>query len=1079
MAKSARRRPSIRFSQKLVLNQYFLSQFRGDGFDALAEHLKDETLEGRRDDGTTIFYHHLIDQLAPNGVIKNEHLVQYDENIRRHTDRINRRRSRPITWKYFQYLALLFTEHYLDRVFSGEDRFLKDINGFLKSFNAELIAKGQAKRDAITPFTPETLRKIAFWNATGSGKTLLLHINIHQYRHYLDKALASKQPGRAKPINRIIVLTPNERLTKQHVEELRASDFAAAEFRKDGDQLRTTDIDVIDMAKLREEGKKKTISVDAFETNNLVLIDEVHRGARGDVFTEMRRRLSEDGFRFEYSATLGQAAAGDKALTDEYVKSILFDYSYRYFYKDGFGKDFSILNMSSEAERARQEEKQRLYLTACLLTYYQQARYFIERGDELKAFLLDKPLWVFVGSKVNAVHTENKKKTSDVVDILLFIRDFIRDRAISLELIKTLLSGETGLLDAQNRDLFANAFPYLESNGETPEIIFSNILRIVFQSTAEGGLHIDRLTGGGEEELGLRVGDHSYFGVVSVGDAKSLADLCEANGLDVVKRDFSGSLFQSINTPESTINVLIGSKKFSEGWNSYRVSTMGLMRVGQTEGAEIIQLFGRGIRLRGFENSLKRSRAINWVAKDQEMRWVLDDPHIRRLETLFVFGVKADYMAKFRDVLDEEEVAGGDEFKRVSIKASEPLQPETPLNIIALPEDCNFKKERKVTFGRPSDHQTPLRQVSLDWHPRVEVKVAMGVDHGQRMEKPNEEKITEYHLAFLDWRAIYDELQSYKAEKRLYNMNMSRCDLKNIFSSSEWYRLYCPKDVFEIGDFRKIAEWTEIVVALLKRYVDRFYAMERANFEGPLRTYAPLRLAGPNFPEQYDFTVHERETSILNQLKAMRSNLDAVYQGDFAIHSAGESLVFSKHLYQPLIHFRESITSDVVSVTPTHLNKGEAQFVKDLRTYYERQPDELTAKEVYLLRNQSRSKGISFPEAGNFYPDFILWVIDGDNQTLIFIDPKGIKHCHGLNDPKIKLHETIKNIEESMRTTNLDIAQHIRLESFIVSVTPLGEVRWWGGDDNVDYDAFATEHHVLFLDEDEAYVRRLFTLAAA
>ncbi len=39
-------------------------------------------------------------------------------------------------------------------------------------------------------------------------------------------------------------------------------------------------------------------------------------------------------------------------------------------------------------------------------------------------------------------------------------------------------------------------------------------------------------------------------------------------------REFAGSLFHAINTPKSTVNLLIGSKKFTEGWNSWRVSTM-------------------------------------------------------------------------------------------------------------------------------------------------------------------------------------------------------------------------------------------------------------------------------------------------------------------------------------------------------------------------------------------------------------------------------------------------------------------------------------------------------------------------
>lgn len=112
--------------------------------------------------------------------------------------------------------------------------------------------------------------------------------------------------------------------------------------------------------------------------------------------------------------------------------------------------------------------------------------------------------------------------------------------------------------------------------------------------------------------------------------------------------EFSGSLFHGINTPTSPVNLLIGSKKFTEGWNSWRVSTMGLMNVGQTEGSQIIQLFGRGVRLKGYNSSLKRSSKVQ--LPDEVQR----PSHIGVLETLSIFGIRADYMAQFRDFLEEE-----------------------------------------------------------------------------------------------------------------------------------------------------------------------------------------------------------------------------------------------------------------------------------------------------------------------------------------------------------------------------------------------------------------------------------------
>jgi hypothetical protein len=60
---------------------------------------------------------------------------------------------------------------------------------------------------------------------------------------------------------------------------------------------------------------EKTVAVEAFEGNNLVLVDEGHRGTGTAAGAWMSRResLVRGGFAFEYSATFGQAVA--KGLT--------------------------------------------------------------------------------------------------------------------------------------------------------------------------------------------------------------------------------------------------------------------------------------------------------------------------------------------------------------------------------------------------------------------------------------------------------------------------------------------------------------------------------------------------------------------------------------------------------------------------------------------------------------------------------------------------------------------------------------------------------------------------------------------
>lgn len=228
--------------------------------------------------------------------------------------------------------------------------------------------------------------------------------------------------------NRILLVTPNEGLTKQHLKELDESNLMAAIFQKSGGALYQGElVELIEVSKLGGEDGDKTVAVESFEDNNLVLIDEGHRGSSGDVWKQMRERLSEKGFSFEYSATFGQSVSSlngtaKKKMLDEYAKATLMDYSYRYFYNDGYGKDYEILNLNE----GWSEHTLTLYLTACLLNFYEQQKLFKQKEEDMKSFLLEKPLAIFVGSSVTAVRTEQKREVSDVVTILKFFSRFYR-----------------------------------------------------------------------------------------------------------------------------------------------------------------------------------------------------------------------------------------------------------------------------------------------------------------------------------------------------------------------------------------------------------------------------------------------------------------------------------------------------------------------------------------------------------------------------------------------------------------------------------------------------------------------------
>ncbi|MBS1816541.1 MAG: DEAD/DEAH box helicase family protein [Acidobacteria bacterium] len=1061
-------RPQVPFVYKLVLNQWLLSLFNVKRFDDLAEHLRNEGLEGLDENNVHHFHHALTAQLFNLTQLSTELLLEYDQNIVKHTQRLSERRTArgegQIVWKYFQYLTLLFTEIYLDKYFRDPNALLGAVNAQIATTNAD-----RPEADQITPFDAQDeawlqLNKLAYWSATGSGKTLLMHANILQYQHYLDKH------HRRRELNRIILLTPNEGLSQQHLREFETAGISAELFNKDGRGLFAGHaVEILDIHKLKDEMGDKTIAIDAFEGNNLVLVDEGHRGASGGeegAWMRFRNALCEKGFSFEYSATFGQAVKGSRALTDLYAKNILFDYSYRYFYGDGFGKDYQILNL----DEGTQANNLDLYLVACLLAFFQQQRVYREQEAAFRPFNIEKPLWVFVGGSVTK--TLATRDASDIIEILRFLGRYVSDRAGSVQRIERVLN--QGLVTADATNLFAGRFPHLNTAGLTSAQVYEETLATLFNASGGGSLHVENLTGV-SGEIALRVGDNDPFGVINVGDDAKLVKLCEEKGLLVGDRDFKGSLFHELNRADSTINVLIGSKKFTEGWNSWRVSTMGLMNVGQTEGSQIIQLFGRGVRLKGYNQSLKRS------GKTQLPEDLARPKQIGLLETLSIFGIRADYMAQFRDFLEEEGLPTNDDrfefllpiIKNLGSQRLRTIRLKKAINGVSTEFGDAFRRLGPIaTLAKPDPSKEPRtdylqkNQVSLNWYPKIEAMKSRGVAGGDAEVAPNRTHLTAGHIAFLNLDKLYFELERFKAERGWYNLNVAREAIPTLLGDQSWYQLLIPAEELAADSFEKVALWEEIALSLLKKYAERYYTFRKREWELPHLEYQDLSHDDPNFLGDRDDTgngyyrllIEQSQEEIVSKLEELK---ELILKGDlkpWEFHGL-KAMWFGQHLYEPLLYLDHKL----VEISPVPLNKGERYFVEDLKAYHDAAKTFFQGKQLYLLRNLSKGRGVGFFEAGNFHPDFILWLLVGGKQHIIFVDPKGIRNLPAT-DAKIQFYATIKEIEERLG----DPA--VQLHSFIVSNTPSHVMRmFW----NMDKAAMAAKNIVFQEEDKDTYVETM------
>jgi hypothetical protein len=135
-----------------------------------------------------------------------------------------------------------------------------------------------------------------------------------------------------------------------------------------------------------------------------------------------------------------------------------------------------------------------------------------------------------------------------------------------------------------------------------------------------------------------------------------------------------------------------------------------------------------------------------------------------------------------------------------------------------------------------------------------------------------------------------------------------------------------------------------------------------------------------------------------------------------------------------------------VGISPPGLIPSEEQWVRDLRAFWEQEKCGLLAgKELFLLRNLGRGKGVGFFEGRGFYPD-----------------------------EKARLHEYLRTLSQQLPPSRCGWT--VELDSYLVSATRFEELRVRYDNGTWDKAKFA-QHHILFPERNHGYDYLRFILA--
>jgi len=783
----------------------------------------------------------------------------------------------------------------------------------------------------------------------------------------------------------------------------------------------------------------------------LVLVDEGHIGlASGGkdigAFKKLRQDLlkPENSFLFEYSATYHGIT---EQHVREYEEQIVYDYNYYRFFKDGYGKDYALQSLSDD-RFADQGKSEADFFAATFDTLNEKliAHEHLAVSQAHEAGQLpfagrfpDKPLLAFMGNTV-----EDPKKEGSDKDEVSDIRKFV----VWLAHLK---------LEERTR------------------------YQSIFNGQYSGQLTLTR-SPAIQDEIWLSWGDGSYWGLINVGNGDKFFNDCDAhpqlhnaNGEPVVTLTKAGIVnpryyFFAIDDPASPVNLLVGSRKFAEGWNCFRVSIIGLINLGSSKGNKIIQIFGRGVRLKGLSGDGKRQNLEHCLDYQELVTENTPDNQLHRLETLNVYSLNRSWLETFLKALEQDLPAISGPFT-LDVKPSLVKVGKKQLAFADYqPKLQTFK------VGR-SEFDAPLRltfdAASHDWHwqhvEQGEVlsgrlpNLAISLDYRADRAKDGQNLIQALNYCLTSESAFLptDWLQ----QRLLIWCRQQRVQLY-LLKEGKTGRLTLADMLPAVGQVLYDHDLNDRSWSVIERLLDevqrdlleKVFHKVRYDIDKRCYRFEPVRqsVAGApgDFIDRYALTYEfakESEKQAFESDPGLRQQLELQLKEELGPY----------HIYEPLLgeateQLLKKHKLQRIGISPDKLNTGERKFLHDILTFIDTNYCR-DHREFYLMRNVESLRSIGLYLEGEtrvFYPDFVLWIVDDKHKktTLALFDPKGqtgiIKEDDlGLNGPdgmndKVRV-ATSGQLAELAREMGQRTKRTWNIQSFILlrDKSPLGRFK--------------------------------------
>lgn len=799
------------------------------------------------------------------------------------------------------------------------------------------------------------LNRAAFWMATGSGKTLVMIKLLAVLGDLIDKKLI--------PQKDILILAPKDEILnqlKEHIDifnkgseitinlknlkEYERVKYQQSLFNKNEITVfyyRADNIAGKDMIAKKKNGQRLNYESIYNDGNWYVILDEAHKGDKE--FSSRQQYymvLAKNGFLFNFSATF----------TDDLdITTTVFDYKLDTFLKEGYGKilyvadsQFQNFNKKDKKDDFSEKEKKDI-ITQSLLALALAKKHF-HKLQEINKILYHSPLLITLANSVNTDEADLKIFYKLLAEIA--IGDFDFERAKSNLVVK---------LEENRKYLFGLGEINLHLIAELRELKEKDFREAVFNTKTKGNIEVVKFHDNRRELAFKSVNSDKYFMLIVASDIIKWED----NVLEGYQfgKVIEKSFFEDINK-RNDINILLGSRIFSEGWDTNRPNVMNFINIGVSDKAKkyVLQSIGRGIRIEPMPNQRKRFESLDGVLFSDDERNKINKSN-QILESLFIFATNKEVV---KNILEGLEKQSNPEWIKINgIKKNEAI------------------KENELPLFIPVFNNAGLNEKPF-WIGRNEF-----VEVTDFVQKSGPKiLLLKNNIKLRTYKKVLDE-NNFTVEGR-----RRRRTAENILFVADNYFNKPIKILSEIKILDgEISHFKEVKTNINKEDAEK---LERDI----------LKIIKPRLTEEQIDKLFEEKKIILKEYKEKLKDL-ATQDYFEVLKNFLDFKVLQEHYYSPILFKQDSEKfQHIIKV------KSEIDFLEVLKNYLDQRDNNLKKYDWwYFSKIDQATDKIGIPyfdsetgEYRTFFPDFIFWLKKEDKYYLKFIDPHGVKYIDNSID---------------------------------------------------------------------------------